>query len=68
MIDKEGNLLKAYIPSPSAFHDMDEIILKVCRRYTRWHPGKLRGLPANFTLNCNFFITAGKVTGYQQTY
>ena len=67
-IDKKGQLLTAFIPHPSAFPDMDALILKTCKSYQTWKPGTRHGRKADFLLNCNFFFTAGLVTGYQQTY
>ena len=68
LINHEGKLTAVYIRDPSAFPQMDALILSVCKRYEHWKPGTLHGHPSDFVLNCNFFFTAGVVTGYQQSY
>jgi TonB family protein len=67
-ISREGELTNAFIRDPSGFPDLDSLVLKTCMQYKSWKPGTIRGRKAPFLLNCNFYFTAGKVTGYQQVY
>lgn len=66
VISKEGKLVTSFIAHPSAYPAFDRLIQNVCNQYTQWRPGTIRGIKSDFVLNCNFFFTAGVVTGYQQ--
>lgn len=67
-IDSSGNLLSAYTRNPSPYPDLNSLILFVCRQYDKWKPGTVKGVRSSFIINCNFYFTGGKITGYQQTY
>lgn len=68
VIDKYGKLQAVYISDPSAFPEMDALIIKTIKLYETWKPGTVSGKPQDFTINCNLAFMEGKVSGEMQTY
>jgi hypothetical protein len=68
VIDKHGKLQAVYISDPSAFPEMDALIIKTIKLYEKWKPGTVNGEPKDFTINCNLTFMEGRVTGEQETF